>query len=113
MLRQISVECLHLNISEINIQFLLYIRKTRKSVNDDTVVHLRSECIFAFIVLIKNITDDLFQNIFHRHDTCCLTIFIHHNRHMYLSGLHGTKKLTDVSGLRNKSHFTYQSRQFF
>ena len=40
MLRQISVERLHLNIPEINIQFLLHIRKTCKSVNNDAVVHL-------------------------------------------------------------------------
>ena len=53
---QITVQRFHFYITEFNIQFLLHIIQTGKSINNDTVIYLCPKCIPALIVFIKKIS---------------------------------------------------------
>ena len=110
---QIAVESLHLNFTKINSKFLAYIIQLCQSVNEYAVVHLCTDPGFAFIIFIQDISYDLLQNIFHCDNTGGLPILIYYNGHMLLSGLHSPEQFTDIPGLRHKSSFADQTRQFF
>ena len=99
---KVSIQCLKLYISKVDIQLFLHILQISQSVNDQTVILLSTDGNLILIILIQDITYDLLQNILHGNNSCSLSIFVHYHGHMDFFRLHGMKKISDTSGLRDQ-----------
>ena len=84
-------------IAKINAEHFLHIVERGQTVHQDTFVKLWLDKFFGFIVFIENISYDLFEDIFHRHQSGCLSVLVYNDRNMDLLALHRLKQRIDAA----------------
>ena len=60
-------------------------------------------------MLVLDVSNNLFQNVFHRNNACRLSVLIHHDHQMTFGCLHHGKQGIDVARLGDEVHLADQT----
>ena len=76
----------------------------RAGLDDRFVVgDLANRFFFALVVLVANLADDLFEQIFHRHEPGRSAVFVDDDRQRILAALHLAQQFGDALALRARA----------
>ena len=73
----------------------------------DCIIDFLDRFLGDVIVFVPDVSDQFFQNIFHRQQTGCPTVFVNHNRQMNAFFHHLVQNFRNGLVFRNKQDVAY------